>query len=85
MTHKDEDDKGSNFMSHCLATETLSVVLALAFFGDGLEFVDGVEPPLQTSADIAAGKTTFDVVTKSWVKPSAKLTYERARRFYGDQ
>ena len=57
MTHKDQDESGTNRIEYCMETKRFRVFLALAHFGENLEFVRGAVLP--------EGVGKYDLVTRA--------------------
>jgi len=58
------DSTGDNFAVYCMETKVLKLHLALALFGENLEFVRGVDP-----GEGDGDATQYDIVTRAHRNP----------------
>jgi len=82
-------ESADNELLYRVSTMTLVITTALAHYGDGLAFVDGVEPPPPPKKLFSSskGRLRFDIVDRRWLgeREAAMLTVGRALAHFGDE
>ena len=83
--HNDVDGGKTNRLTYRLETKRLTICVSLGFFGEGLKFVRGCEPPPRPEELDDDADPGFDLVSRAWVArrgPGAVVfTQERVKEY----